>query len=269
MNINLIKVVQNLKNCNKFINKYVSYNKLCNLKCIRHSSSLTSLTTCRKSIKNGNIPNLSTERCYCENKSPENKLPPLMNISHIVWPSIFKSFRNLLLTTFIIKPYFDPEFKINDFVNGSKKAVEVVSHKLVESSLEDLNGLVTEDIIPDLQKALSLMSVSQRELLAIKMEDIYFAFPYQIGVIFNDDKGSENQKRFVEITMVYHTLKGLAAMKSSGEEPPLNAGSLPEYQGRISISNYRFIKEFTKGVDSDWTVNLLNHFRPIDDINNL
>lgn len=85
-----------------------------------------------------------------------------------------------------------------------------------------------------------------------------------MGIIFNDEDES-TQKRFVEITMVYHTLKGLAAMRSRGEEPPLNMGMLPEYQNRISICNYRFIREFTKGVESEWTVNSLNHFKPIDD----
>lgn len=69
----------------------------------------------------------------------------------------------------------------------------------------------------------------------------------------------------MEITMVYHSLRGLANMRSHGEEPPLNMGMLPEYQQKIFICNYRFIREFTKGVDGDWTVNLLNHFKPVDD----
>lgn len=80
------------------------------------------------------------------------------------------------------------------------------------------------------------------------------------------DEGGKAEKRFVEITMVYHTLRGLAAMRMRGEEPPLNMGMMPEYQQRICICNYRFIREFTKGVDSDWTVNLLNHFRPSDNV---
>lgn len=87
---------------------------------------------------------------------------------------------------------------------------------------------------------------------------------FKVGIIFNEEEGKE-QKRFVEITMVYHSLKGLANMRSQGEEPPLNMGMLPEYQQNIFICNYRFIREFTKGVDGDWTVNLLNHFKPIDD----
>lgn len=56
---------------------------------------------------------------------PSNKLPPLMNFPQIIWPSIIKSIRNFILTTFIIKPYIDRDFNIPDFVAGSKKAVEV------------------------------------------------------------------------------------------------------------------------------------------------
>lgn len=82
--------------------------------------------------------------------------------------------------------------------------------------------------------------------------------------MFNEEEPA-SQKRFVEITMVYHVLKGLATSRAQGNEPPLNLGLLPEYQDKISICNYRYIKEFTKGVESDWTINLLNHYRPIDE----
>lgn len=83
--------------------------------------------------------------------------------------------------------------------------------------------------------------------------------------MFSDDEG-KGEKRFVEITMVYHSLKGLAAMRARGEEPPINMGMMPEYQKLIAVSNYRFIREYTKGIESDWTVNLLNHFKLIDHI---
>lgn len=48
-----------------------------------------------------------------------------MEFPQVVWPSIIKSIRNVILTTFIIKPYLDREFNVPDFVKGSKKAVEV------------------------------------------------------------------------------------------------------------------------------------------------
>lgn len=54
-----------------------------------------------------------------------SQIPPLMNFPIIVWPSVFKSIRNFILTTFIIRPYLDLEFDISDFIKGSKRAVEV------------------------------------------------------------------------------------------------------------------------------------------------
>lgn len=36
----------------------------------------------------------------------------------------------------------------------------------------------------------------------------------------------------------------------------------PEYQDKIFILNYRFIREFTKGVEDSWWVNIVNHFQP-------
>ena len=66
----------------------------------------------------------------------------------------------------IIKPYFDPEFVLVDFVNGSEKAVEVWGIYLIiiayndvfyrfsqlNSQIKELKGLITAEIIPDLQK---------------------------------------------------------------------------------------------------------------------
>ncbi|KAL3288888.1 hypothetical protein HHI36_003333 [Cryptolaemus montrouzieri] len=214
-------------------------------------------------VLNGQTWNFSTEPNKNE-ELPNNKLPPLMQFPKLIWPSLGKSIKNFFLTNIIIKPYMDNEFSLPEFILGSKKAVEVVSNKLSTGEVKTLVGLVADDIIPSLQARLSLMSLTQREQLVMNEADIYFSFPYQVGIIFNDDEN--DQKRFVEITMVHHALKGLSGMRSRGEEVPLNLGLLPEYQNKICIANYRFIKEFTKGVESDWTVNLVNHFKPIDDL---
>lgn len=40
--------------------------------------------------------------------------------------------------------------------------------------------------------------------------------------------------------------------------------NVPEFRDSITICIYRFVKEFTKGVESDWTVNLVNHIKPAD-----
>jgi len=215
-------------------------------------------------VKYGNInASCVSSMRYCSDMPANNKLPPLMNFPEIVWPSVIKSIRNFVLATFIIKPYFDKDFNLPDFVKGAKQALEVVSTRLAAGEIKALEGLVAPDILPKLQSSIALMSLPQREQIAINKDDIYFSFPYQVGVIFDEEEGKD-QRRYVEVTMVFHTLRGLSIMRSRGEEPPINMGMLPEYQQRISICNYRFIREYTKGVDSDWTVNLLNHFKPVE-----
>lgn len=167
------------------------------------------------------------------------------------------------MVQFIIRPYFDREFSLPDFVQGAKQALQVVSASLAGGEFKNLEGLVDRQTLNELKSSLEKMSVAQRYELMILKEDIYFSFPYQVGVMF-DEEDEASQKRFVEITMVFHVLKGLKGMVERGETIPLNVGVMPEYRDKISICNYRFIKEFTKGVESDWTVNIVSHFKPSD-----
>lgn len=62
--------------------------------------------------------------------------------------------------------------------------------------------------------------------------------------------------------MCYHVLHGLKEMKESDLDIPPDFAATPEFRSKISICNYRFIREFTKGVQDDWTINAINHFKP-------
>lgn len=106
------------------------------------------------------------------------------------------------------------------------------------------------------------MNMAQRTEIGVNKDDVYFSFPYQIGIMFDED--GEVQKRWVEITMVYHNLRGAKEMSERQEPIPINVGLDPGYQDKFSICNYRFIKEFTTNQHSDWVVNIVNHFKPID-----
>nr|CAD7265688.1 unnamed protein product [Timema shepardi] len=137
-------------------------------------------------------------------------------------------------------------------------AVEVVSGYLSNGNYEALQGLVTDETLQEVKSNIAEFSMQQRLELALSKEDIYFSFPYQIGVMFNDN----DQQRFVEITMCYHVLKGLKELREQGITPPINMGVLPEYRDKLQICNYRFVREFTKGVNDQWTINVVNHFKP-------
>lgn len=54
----------------------------------------------------------------------------------------------------------------------------MVSHRVTEG--QDLEGLVIPDIIPTLQDRVSKMSLAQRDLIPVEVDDIYFSFPYQV-----------------------------------------------------------------------------------------
>lgn len=63
---------------------------------------------------------------YYSNEKSENKiLPPLMDFPPIIWPSFIKFIKNWLFANFIIRPYFENDFNLPDFVEASKHAVQV------------------------------------------------------------------------------------------------------------------------------------------------
>ncbi|XP_021913470.1 uncharacterized protein LOC110826789 isoform X2 [Zootermopsis nevadensis] len=136
--------------------------------------------------RNSNITGIS--RWYSDGREPpREKLPSLMDFPEIVWPNIFKTLRNWILANLIIRPYFDQEFGLPDFVLGSKQAVECVSNCLSRGDFAALENMVTQDTLQVVKRNISTFTLHQRQELALSKEDVYFSFPYQIGIMFNDD----------------------------------------------------------------------------------
>lgn len=197
-------------------------------------------------------------------KTKRRRLPPLMDFTEIVWPSLFKSIKNWILVTFIIRPYFDNNFQMQEFVAGSNQALEIISTCIsTGTDIDSLQGLVSDEALEEIKQSVSAMNMKQRYEIECRKGDIYFSFPYQVGIMF-DESNKEVQRRWVEITMVYHVLKGAKEMADRNEQIPMNIGLDPDYQEKFSICNYRFIKEFTQNQQTDWIVNKVNHFKPID-----
>lgn len=169
-----------------------------------------------------------------------------------------KRIKNWMLVHFYIRPFLDHEFNLLEFMQGATQAMQVVSCCMAVGDLKNLERLVSPEALNDLKRATARKSVGQRFKLLLSREDIYCAFPYDIEVIY------DGGKRFVQIEMVFHVVRGLKGMIERGESIPLFLTVDPKYKDQIIIGNYRFIKEFTKGVESDWTVNRVGHFDPND-----
>lgn len=88
----------------------------------------------RKAIQSRNPSIAGISRWYSHGKGhPRENLPSLMNFPEIVWPSVIKTFRNWILTNILIKPYFDQEFRLPDFILGSKQVYPAVLYLALQS----------------------------------------------------------------------------------------------------------------------------------------
>ncbi len=179
----------------------------------------------------------------------------------MAFPSFRHSVRNWFFSHALITPYFDSEFSVKDFLRGAEVAVDLVSHSLARGELDDLKDKVEPECLDLVSKNLSLLSMKQRAGLAVKREDIYLSFIYQIGVILEDveEKGEVQHTRHVEISMVGHSFPHFDDMVN-GERLIRDVKDKLDKAGGPVIVNYRFIRDFTKGVEDDWTISALNHF---------
>ncbi|XP_014216886.1 m-AAA protease-interacting protein 1, mitochondrial [Copidosoma floridanum] len=229
---------------------------------LRRSFALYCMRNSRKTV----LPITSSFLTRCRNYSDESesqsdyvKLPPLTDDKPLVYPSFFKSLRSFIQVFFVIKPYLDMDFVMNEFLEGAKQALHTVSHKLATEDYEGLEGLVTQDMINILRNKISMLSSEQKALIATQPDDIYAMFPYEVGVMFDNNNA---EQKFVEITVVYYVMKGLKKLKENPQEISMPIGMNPQLRRNAFVCNYRFIREFTKGVESAWTVNKINHFMP-------
>lgn len=122
---------------------------------------------------------------------------------------------------------------------------------------------MAKEIVPIITKSISYMTLRQRIHLAVNKDDVFFSFPYQVGIILDDDYKT-TKRSTVEIMMVFHVLKGLAEMNERGERVNIGRGMPQKHKEMITVCNYRFVREFTHGVKPDWTINMINHFKPQD-----
>lgn len=83
-------------------------------------------------LRPGSVPAavISINRRHNHNESgppppSRNKLPRLMSFPQIIWPSVFKTIKNWIMVNFIVRPYFDNDFQMADFVAGTKHALQV------------------------------------------------------------------------------------------------------------------------------------------------
>ncbi|KAK8758254.1 hypothetical protein V5799_004114 [Amblyomma americanum] len=141
-----------------------------------------------------------------------------------------------------------------EFLDGAKQALTYVSVLMANGDFKAMEGLATNDVVSAAQSNCCTLSVEQRKKLTVDLSDIYFCFLYQIGIIMDDN----SDQRFVEATVVYHYVPGLEELRRNAA---VMNETVQQLQDKVHVANYRFIRDYTKGMESDWTINQLNHFK--------
>ncbi|XP_055319516.1 uncharacterized protein LOC129577078 [Sitodiplosis mosellana] len=191
------------------------------------------------------------------------KLPRFGDM-YVSTPSVYLMLKNAL-STLLIRSYFDQTFNRDEFLSGARQAVEVVSNLLAVGNFEALRDMVDDDTIDKMRHIVGSMSPEQRQWIVVNDSDIQWIFPYEIQFITKENTVKDKSRFFVEIMVVIHAYRDNDVELSDVLGKP-NAEIMHKLEKNYSVANYRFIKEFTKGVEDDWTINHILHVKPTDEM---
>lgn len=99
-----------------------------------------------------------------------------------------------------------------------------------------------DETLIKLRELIEPLSADQRKSFIVNRSHIKYAKPCEIQFIKKRMENHDDKYRiFIEI-MMFFLFKGI--------------------NGKFHAANYRFVKEFTKNVDDDWTINYIHHGEP-------
>lgn len=109
------------------------------------------------------------------------------------------------------------------------------------------------------------MTPDQRKHIIINSEHIQWIFPHEIQFITKETEEENASQFFVEIMVIVHACTDMKRMEFK-DILVTTKESFRRLENSYSVANYRFIKEFTKGVEDDWTINYILHVKPTDEM---
>ncbi|XP_031640946.1 uncharacterized protein LOC116352465 [Contarinia nasturtii] len=262
---------------------------------LRTSSRYYTINSTKNAVNliNSSLPNLTSTiefsnihrrhnvhfGCICRNYSSNHKENkdddddcelPGFDDAYENQPSPYLMVKNRL-AIFLLRYFHDRTFDIKEFLNGAKQAITVVSNLLAAANFKAMHDMVDDDTVEKMRRIVGTLSVKQRQSLSINSKEIAWIFPHNIQFITqqddddDDDDDDETTRVFVEIMVVVHSVANHEACNIEFSDIFKGPSSdlLSHFQKFYSIANYRFIKEITKGVEDDWTINYICHAKPM------
>ncbi|KAK3568778.1 hypothetical protein QTP86_017419 [Hemibagrus guttatus] len=165
---------------------------------------------------------------------------------------------------FLIRAYFDKDFRIEEFTDGAKQAFAHVSRLLSQCQFKELEGLVANDVLGKLEEKCADLPLSYKRALLADPDDIMYTTPADVGFCYENDG-----RKFVSILMRFWYLTSARLPEDKMEGARIfqvaigKNGEKPESK-RLLTANYEFQREFTQGVTPDWTITRIEHSKLLD-----
>eukprot|EP00062_Callorhinchus_milii_P014704 gi/632964172/ref/XP_007898269.1/ PREDICTED: uncharacterized protein C2orf47 homolog, mitochondrial [Callorhinchus milii] len=164
---------------------------------------------------------------------------------------------------FLIRSYFDHEFNFDEFADGAKQAFAQVSKLLSQCNFNELKGLVSIEALEELEGKCSALPIERRKALAADMEEIMYSTPGDVGIYY-DNQG----RKFVHILMRYWYLSNVDLPSETPEGTKMFQVVFGDENSKDSkcllTANYEFRREFTQGVEPNWTITRIQHFKLLE-----
>ncbi|XP_078084930.1 m-AAA protease-interacting protein 1, mitochondrial isoform X2 [Mustelus asterias] len=154
---------------------------------------------------------------------------------------------------FLIRAYFDQDFTFDEFSAGAKQAFSEVSKKLSECNFDELKDLVSKEALEEVEEKCLALPVKRREALAADLNEIMYSTP---------------GRKFVSIIMRYWYLTDADLPDETPEGTKVFQVVFGDESSkdskRLLTANYEFRREFTQGVEPDWTITRIQHSKLLE-----
>lgn len=158
---------------------------------------------------------------------------------------------------YLIKLYFELDMNSVEFQMGVKQALVHVSSMMSTGCYYKLVGIVSREMIDYVEEKCKVLTITQRQQLAVQMDDIVFVLPEDVSVVF-DKYG----RKFCHVVMRFWVLS-----THEGPDDPegakifkVDSSTDGGPQRKIATAVYEFHRELTMGASPDWTVTTVWHW---------
>ncbi|XP_078407932.1 m-AAA protease-interacting protein 1, mitochondrial [Cetorhinus maximus] len=164
---------------------------------------------------------------------------------------------------FLIRAYFDQDFTFDEFATGAKQAFSQVSKMLSECNFDELKDLVSKEALEEVEEKCLALPINRREALAADLDEIMYSTPGDVGIYY-DNQG----RKFVSIIMRYWYLSDADLPDETPEGTKVFQVVFGDESSkdskRLLTANYEFRREFTQGVEPDWTITRIQHSKLLE-----